>query len=98
MATDNTLMPVFSECEELYQEKNKRYQNSFAKQFHKKGLPLSLMRIEDKYLRFEYLVTNPQDDGGDESIEDTLKDLINYSAMTLKELYSMKEGGTIDGD
>lgn len=79
---------ICKECGDLYEEKNRRYQNSFSRQFKKSGLKMSLMRIEDKYLRFESLVNNPEDNGGDESIEDTLKDLINYSVMTLMELRS----------
>lgn len=35
---------------------------------------------------FDELVSNPSDDGGDESIEDTLRDLANYSIMTLMAL------------
>lgn len=77
---------------ELYLEKNARYKDSFARQFEKKGLPLSLMRIEDKFLRLEALVENPEDDGGDESIVDTLRDLANYTIMTLIALQE-EQGG-----
>ncbi len=71
---------------DLYEEKNKRYDNSFSKQFQKSGLLTSVIRLNDKVSRFESLVNNPSDDGGDESIVDTLKDLANYSIMTLMEL------------
>lgn len=74
---------VCKELSSLYAEKNRRYGNSFADQFKKRGLVMSAIRIEDKFRRFDELVSNPSDDGGDESIEDTLKDLANYSIMTI---------------
>lgn len=77
---------VCLELSHLYEEKNRRYGNSFADQFKKRGLIMSAIRLEDKFRRFDELVCNPTDDGGDESIEDTLKDLANYSIMTLMAL------------
>lgn len=74
---------VCGELSDLYAEKNRRYGNSFADQFKKRGLVMSAIRIEDKFRRFDELVSNPSDDGGDESIEDTLKDLANYAIMTI---------------
>ena len=86
---DNSVVNFCLVCEELsdlYAEKNRRYGNSFADQFKKRGLVMSAIRIEDKFRRFDELVSNPSDDGGYESIEDTLKDLANYSIMTLMAL------------
>lgn len=77
---------VCLELSDLFEEKNRRYGNSFADQFKKRGLIMSAIRIEDKFRRFDELVSNPSDDGGDESIEDTLKDLANYAIMTLMAL------------
>ena len=80
-------------CEELtklYEEKNRRYGDSFAQQVEKRGLLVPVIRLEDKLRRFDQLVCNPADDGGDESIEDTLKDLANYSIMTLMEIRRLK--------
>lgn len=76
-------------CEELaslYEEKNRRYGDSFARQIEKRGFLVSLIRLEDKLARYDQLLNNPSDDGGDESIEDTLKDLANYAIMTLMEV------------
>lgn len=81
---------VCLELSDLFAEKNRRYGNSFADQFKKRGLIMSAIRIEDKFRRFDELVCNPQDDGGDESIEDTLKDLANYSIMTLMALRAQR--------
>ena len=74
---------VTEELTELYSEKNIRYNDSFSRQFEKSGLDMTVMRLDDKFSRLEALVKNPGDDGGDESIEDTLKDLANYAIMTL---------------
>ena len=82
----NDFITVCEELTELFEVKNRRYGNSFAEQFKKRGLIMSAIRIEDKFRRFDELVCNPKDDGGDESIEDTLRDLANYSIMTLMAL------------
>ena len=70
---------------ELYTEKNRRYGNSFHKQFEEFGLTASVIRLNDKMERLKSLNKNPSD-CGDEPIEDTLKDLANYAIMTLMEL------------
>ena len=77
---------VTEELTELYSEKNRRYNDSYSRQFEKSGLDMTVMRLDDKFSRLEALVRNPDDDGGDESIEDTLKDLANYAIMTLVEI------------
>lgn len=82
---------VCEELSDLYVEKNTRYNNSFGRQFQKKGLSTTVLRIEDKFSRLETLAENPEDDGGDETIIDTLRDLANYSIMTIMEL--QKQGG-----
>lgn len=83
---------ICSELSELYVQKNTRYKDSFSKQFEKKGLSMSVMRIEDKFNRLEALSENPEDDGGDESVIDTLKDLANYSIMTIMALREQQGG------
>lgn len=84
--SNSNVMEFDSICVELtalYEEKNRRYGDSFSKQVEKRGLLVPLIRLEDKLRRLDTLICNPFDDGGDESIEDTLKDLANYSIMTL---------------
>lgn len=85
---------VCERLSDLYVEKNTRYKDSFARQFEKKGIATSVMRIEDKFSRLEALAENPEDDGGDESLLDTLIDLANYSIMTIMELE--KQGGDLN--
>lgn len=71
---------------ELYEEKNKCYNNSFGRTFEQLGIISAVTRISDKYNRLCNLATNPNIDNLGESIEDTLKDLASYAIMTLIEL------------
>lgn len=80
---------IYEQLEKLYEEKNRRYGNSFHKQFEEFGLICAVIRLNDKMERLKTLSKNP-DDCGDEPIEDTLKDMANYAIMTLMELYNQK--------
>lgn len=71
---------------EIYEQKNKAYGNSFHETFNKLGLISAVTRITDKYNRLVTLSTNPNIDKGDESIKDTLLDMANYCIMTYMEL------------
>lgn len=71
---------------ELYEQKNKCYNNSFGDTYKKLGIISAVTRISDKYNRLCNLATNPDIDNLGESLEDTLKDLASYAIMTLIEL------------
>lgn len=74
-------------CEELnkmYEEKNKRYGDSFAKVRREFGNTVILVRLMDKLERLKTLLSNPELEN-EESIEDTLKDLANYAIMEVIE-------------
>ncbi|HID0880210.1 TPA: DUF1599 domain-containing protein [Clostridium botulinum] len=74
-------------CEELnkiYKNKNHDYGDSFGETYKKLGIISAVTRITDKVNRLQSLCT--KDALVDESIKDTLKDLANYSIMTLIEL------------
>lgn len=71
---------------ELYEVKDKCYNNSFGTTFQKLGIISAVTRISDKYNRLCNLATNPDLDNLGESIEDTLKDMASYCIMTLIEL------------
>lgn len=73
----------------LYQKKNHDYGDAFAKAFKKSGLNQTVMRLTDKLSRLETLAS-AEAAVSDESVEDTLMDLANYSIMSLIEL-QMKE-------
>lgn len=78
---------------ELYEQKNKCYNNSFGDTYKKLGIISAVTRISDKYNRLCNLAKNPDVDNLGESIEDTLKDLASYAIMTLIELDNKKPVG-----
>ena len=67
---------------QTYQAKNQDYGNSFEKSLDKFGLIASVIRLNDKMSRIESL-SRTEAKVIDESIEDTLLDLANYSVMTI---------------
>lgn len=77
---------IAEEIGNLYEAKNKCYNNSFCDTYKKLGLISAVTRISDKFNRLCNLATNPDIDNLGESIEDTLKDLAAYSIMTLMEM------------
>ncbi|HSQ90182.1 nucleotide modification associated domain-containing protein [Romboutsia sp.] len=83
---------ICSDIHTTFIEKNRRYGNSFSEQFSEFGLLSLLIRLTDKYKRFKMLSENPEIDVLDEGIEDTLRDLANYTIMGLVELEKMKGG------
>jgi len=80
---------VLVKCGNLYDEKNIRYNNAFAENFRNSpkelALPVATSRLSEKMARAVYISRFP-DDFGDESIVDSLMDLINYSTIVLMEL------------
>lgn len=74
------------ELGELYEAKNKCYNNSFGDTYKKLGIVSAVTRISDKYNRLCNLATNPDIDNLGESLEDTLKDMASYCIMTVMEL------------
>ena len=71
---------------ELYEVKDKCYNNSFGSTFDKLGIISAVTQISHKYNRLVNLATHPDIDNLGESIEDTLKDMASYCIMTLIEL------------
>ena len=69
----------------LYEQKNKAYGNSFGSTYKKLGIISAVTRITDKYNRLVTLAKNTDIDCGDESIRDTLIDMANYCLMTVME-------------
>lgn len=79
--TDNML--------ETFIKKNHDYGNSFDKQMDEFGMTAAIIRLSDKLNRLKVL---SKDDAlvEDESIQDTLLDLANYSILTAMWLYDQK--------
>jgi hypothetical protein len=77
---------ICQELNALYDRKNKDYGDSFSKSYTEYGMSMPCIRLEDKLNRLKSLTKNNTQEVNDESIEDTLMDLANYSIMTLIEL------------
>lgn len=75
----------------IYEEKNIRYKDSFSKAFKKHGNAALSIRIDDKYNRFDSLISDGSLDNVGESLEDTLLDMANYAIMAVMELRSKVE-------
>lgn len=85
-----TFKDVLDKMYEIYERKNADYGDSFSKTFEEFGVTSAAVRINDKNERFKKLIKQ-EAQVKDESIEDTLLDLANYSVLTLMELMN-KDG------
>ena len=82
---------ITEEMVKLYEVKNKNYGNSFDKSLDEDGLLVSKIRLGDKLGRFSSLLKANSIGTKEESIEDTLIDLANYTVMTLKWMRNKKQ-------
>jgi len=73
---------VVSDLRNLYERKNKDYKDSFKRSLDKRGLIAYIVRAEDKFERIDNLLENVAE-VNDEAIEDTIRDLANYSIMAV---------------
>lgn len=80
----------------LYSRKNRDYGNSFDKSLDEDGLLVAKIRLGDKLARFSQLIKMADRDETmsveDETMIDTLIDLANYAAMTVRYLEEKQEG------
>lgn len=84
---------ITEELAELYDAKNLDYGDSFGKSFQEWGLPMACIRLTDKLNRLSSFAKGQEMKVNDESVIDTLKDLANYSIMTLIEITGGKKDG-----
>ena len=82
---------ITEEMVKLYELKNKNYGNSFDKSLNEDGLLVAKIRLGDKLGRFSSLLKANSIGTKEESIEDTLIDLANYTVMTLKWMKNKKQ-------
>lgn len=69
------------EVAELVEKKNRDYGNSFDKTLDEYGDTAYFLRIEDKISRLKSLSKKAAE--VDESIEDTLKDIVGYTLLMI---------------
>lgn len=87
---DENVLQFASVCQhliKLYAAKNHDYGNSFEEGCRKIGAGYPLGRILDKVNRLIACMGKEDEMQVNETIEDTLKDLANYSIMTLSFMY-----------
>lgn len=77
---------VCDKLNEIYQQKNKAYGNSFGDTYKDLGIISAVTRISDKFNRLKTLARHQDIDCNDESIADTILDMANYCVMTYMEL------------
>lgn len=71
---------------QLYEQKNHDYGDSFHQTFVEEGMAMPRIRLGDKLSRFKNLTRNNDQQVQDESTIDTLMDLANYAILTIMEL------------
>ncbi|MEM5854199.1 MAG: nucleotide modification associated domain-containing protein [Candidatus Aenigmatarchaeota archaeon] len=76
----------------LLEEKNTLYGNSYKETRDEYGYIAFLIRLQDKINRIKTLYTKENLPKSEESIEDTLKDIIGYCLLELEYLKSKKGG------
>lgn len=83
---------IAEEVADIVDKKNKDYDKAFEKTFNEYGPVTYCLRVKDKLNRFHALTVKEQTQQvNDESIIDTLTDIIGYSLLTL-EIYKRGEG------
>lgn len=81
----NEIAAILDDIQSILEKKNQDYGDSFHNTFVEFGITAPTIRINDKTNRLKTLVKNSSKPNY-ESIEDTLKDIIGYAVLTLKEL------------
>ena len=76
---------ICNELNSLYERKNRDYGDSFHKTWLEEGAAAARLRIGDKFNRYKELSRGKERLVVDETIEDTLIDMANYSIMALME-------------
>lgn len=71
----------------LFEKKDHDYGNSFSETYRKLGIISAVTQITHKYNRLVKIATTDKQQVTDETLEDTLIDLANYSIMTVMELH-----------
>lgn len=87
---DQRIEEICSSVEELLKKKNHDYGNSFSLQFEKYGVMSAMIRMDDKMRRLDNLISGSKAQV-EESIEDSLRDLVGYGILALVELSKKNE-------
>ena len=85
---ESEIVTIANEIAELVEKKNKDYNGAFSKSLKEYGNVAYFLRIDDKLNRLKNLMLNNTNVEVNESVEDTLKDIIGYTLLMLKEIKS----------
>ena len=87
-AEESTIISMAKEIAELVENKDKDYNSPFAKTLQEYGQGTYFLKVDDKLNRLKSLLLNNKDAEVNKSVEDTLKDIIGYTLLMLKEIKS----------
>ena len=85
---ESTIIDIANEIAVLVEKKDKDYNSAFSKTLKEYGNVAYFLRIDDKLNRLKNLMLNNNNAEVNESVEDTLKDIIGYTLLMLKEIKS----------
>ena len=83
---ENNIVNIALEIAELVEKKDRDYNSAFSKTLQEYGKVAYFLRIDDKLNRLKSLLLNNKDAEVNESVEDTLKDIVEYTLLMLKEI------------
>ena len=82
---EKTILDIATEIGQLVEKKDKDYNSAFSKTLKEYGDVAYFLRIDDKLNRLKSLLLCSKDAEINESVEDTLKDIVGYTLLMLKE-------------
>ena len=83
---ESDIVNIALEIAELVEKKDKDYNRAFSKTIKEYGNVAYFLRIDDKLNRIKNLLLNNNNAEINESVEDTLKDIVGYTLLMLKEI------------
>ena len=86
--SESIIVNIAKEIGQLVEKKDKDYNSAFSKTLKEYGNVAYFLRIDDKLNRLKNLMLNNNNAEINESVEDTLKDIIGYTLLMLKEIRS----------
>ena len=85
---ESKIVTIANEIGQLVEKKDKDYNSAFSKTLKEYGNVAYFLRIDDKLNRLKNLMLNNTNAEVNESVEDTLKDIIGYTLLMIKEIRS----------
>ena len=85
---ESEILKIAKEIGQLVEKKDKDYNHAFSKTLKEYGNVAYFLRLDDKLNRLKNLMLNNNNAEVKESVEDTLKDIVGYTLLMLKEIKS----------